>query len=695
MYKNISLYILLLSLFCAHPLWAQKIVKIAAIGDSVTEGFGLENPAKEAYPAVLQRLAGETYLVENFGHSGATLLKKGHRPYAETQEFAEAVAFQADIAVIHLGLNDTDPRNFPNYRDEFVADYLWLIDSLKQNNPDLQIYIANLSPIFTGHPRFSSSTFTWYHAVRELINQVAEARRLPVIDLYAALHNRPDLITDAPTLHPNKQGATIIAKTVYKHLTYDFGGLKLPPVFGDYMVIQRDKPFLIWGTANGNTSVQVTWAGQTKQVTTGTDGRWTLSFPAPKANKKPQSLSIKNEDTELVFHHVLVGDVWLAAGQSNMEFPLKAALQGDSLANTADSQKSIRLLQFDSYARTDNIIWDSLTLKKANELDFFQGNWEQNSEENAMDFSAVAYAFGDEIAKNQDVPIGIINLSVGGSPQLAWLPRFSLEKNPDLVQSLHPWRQTDYLMGWVRTRANKNLELTSSPFQQHPYAPAYIFEAGLAPIIPFALSGMIWYQGESDAENTELYSRLFPYFIQEIRAQWNDEFPFYYVQLSSIERPSWPHFRDAQRQLLQDIPNSGMVVTSDIGDAKDVHPREKLPVGRRLARWALNQHYNQDITPSGPLFKSYNATTDAIEIYFDYGEGLTTSDSQPLRGFAFQTLDGQTIAVNAKIKNDRVIVSTLPDRPVTALIYSWKAYSDGNLINSAGLPASTFRFILN
>src|SRR5690606_19175025 len=145
------------------------------IGDSVTEGAGLENPAETAYPAVLQTLLGDAYEVKNFGHSGATLLRKGHNPYAKTPQLQDALAFQADIAIIHLGLNDTDPRNFPHYRDQFVRDYLWLIDTLRTNNPDLQIFICKMSPIFTGHSRFSSSTFDWYHLIQEQIAQVAEA----------------------------------------------------------------------------------------------------------------------------------------------------------------------------------------------------------------------------------------------------------------------------------------------------------------------------------------------------------------------------------------------------------------------------------------------------------------------------------------------------------------------------------------
>lgn len=691
MKKHLYTYLLLCCLCGIYPAYAQKKIKVAAIGDSVTEGFGLQNPDSASYPAVLQRLLGEAYQVENFGHSGATLLRRGYNPYAETQKFHQAIAAQADIAVIHLGLNDTDPRNFPHYRDQFVSDYLWLIDTLRAHNPTLKIHVCKMSPIFTGHPRFSSSTFGWYHQIQEMIAQVAAARQLPVIDFYGELHNRPDLFTDAPTLHPNAQGASKIAQIVQQHIRADFGGLQLPPVFGNYMVVQRDKPFHVWGRANAGTTVEVQWGGTSKNATVGADGHWQMTFSAPTLNNKPQTLLIKNEDTQYLFDQVLVGDVWLAAGQSNMEFALRHALRGDSLTAIATARDNIRLLQFDAVAHTSDIAWDSTALAKANELDFFHGEWGANNPENALRFSAVAYAFAYELSKNQDIPIGIIHLSVGGSPQLAWLPRISLESNPDFVGSLHPWRKTDYLMGWCRERANKNLSASASAFQQHPYAPSYIFEAGIAPLIPFALQGIIWYQGESDAENVELYSRLFPYFVKEWRHKWQDELPFYYVQLSSIERPSWPRFRDAQRRLLATVPNSGMAVSSDIGDPTDVHPREKIIVGQRLAQWALREVYAADAIPSGPLVDNYTVQDNTIEVTFHHAEGMCTMHGDVLQGFAFQTADGRYTPAKARIDQGKVYVQKPEDTRLTALVYGWEPIPNGNLTNTAGLPASTFR----
>jgi sialate O-acetylesterase len=240
-------------LFCLYAnvcLIAQdRITKIACIGNSVTAGYLLKDPAQESYSSQLQILLGNKYEVKNFGHSGATLLKQGHNPYYKTKEFDDAVTYKPDIAVIHLGLNDTDPRDWPNYKDDFEADYNWLLDSLKKANPAVKLFICRLSPIFSGHPRFKSGTREWYGQIQERISEIAEVNHTGLIDLHEKLYHRPDLFPDA--LHPVKEGAAMLAQTVYENITQDFGGLNLPAVFTDNMVLQRNRPIVIYGTANG------------------------------------------------------------------------------------------------------------------------------------------------------------------------------------------------------------------------------------------------------------------------------------------------------------------------------------------------------------------------------------------------------------------------------------------------------------
>jgi sialate O-acetylesterase len=326
----------------------QKI-KVACVGNSITAGYLLANPKQESYPAQLQQLLGNQYEVGNFGLSGATLLKKGHRPYFKTKEFTDLLSFKADIAIIHLGLNDTDPRNWPNYKDEFQQDYQWLIDSLKQGNAKLKVYVCKLTPIFSGHPRFKSGTREWYWQVQEKIGLVAKANDLPIIDLNLALNNRPELFAD--NLHPNTTGAGIIASTVYQALTGDFGGFKLHPLFTDHMVLQRDSPIPVYGIANANDQIEVRFNNTVRRTVANSDGKWKVQFPAMKFGG-PYQLTIVSGATQLQLKDIMIGDVWFCAGQSNMAFPVKSSASGTATLAGLNTGLPIRLLKFNPLAET-------------------------------------------------------------------------------------------------------------------------------------------------------------------------------------------------------------------------------------------------------------------------------------------------------------------------------------------------------
>lgn len=687
--KSLLLFMILLGSICCFAQ-AQK-VKIACVGNSVTYGATLADPATQSYPAVLQKMLGDGYQVGNFGHSGATLLRHGHNPYFKTPEFQKAIAMHPDIVVIHLGLNDTDPRDFPNYRDDFIPDYNWLIDTFRRASPKARIYICKMTPIFTGHPRFLSSTQAWYKDLQTRIREVARINNCQLIDLYSAFHNRPDLFTDPPTLHPNKAGAYQLATVMYQYLTGQYGGLQVADIFSDNMVLQRDKSIPVWGLANAGQLVTVAFHGQQMKTKAGADGKWRINLPALEASSRPQQLKVNTKDRSIEFHNILVGDVWLCSGQSNMYFKVRQSLGGDSLERHARPKKNIRLFKYTPYAATDNTVWDSTALRKANELDFFSGSWTLNNPADVAEFSAVGYVFGHQIQEQENIPVGLIELAVGGSPLISWLDRTTLEEDPAFEPALSNWRHSDYLMAWNRERANKNLEKATSPFQRHPFEPCFNYEAGVAKIKQFPIKGVIWYQGESDAGNAELYSRLFPVFVQNWRASWGKDLPFYYVQLSSIDRPSWNYFRDAQRRLLHVVPHTAMAVTSDLGDSLNVHYPDKIPVGLRLAKIALkNTYHHSSVICSGPTLDTVRIQGHQLILNFSHAEGLTTSDQQPPRGFQIINKRGELHPVIAKIRRNQVVLQLPESMTAKQVVYSWKPFSHANLVNGAGLPASTF-----
>ena len=266
----------ILSIFLAFALMGQaQRIKVACVGNSVTYGYGIENRETNCYPAQLQQMLGDAYEVENFGHSGATLLNKGYRPYTQQEAYQKALRFAGDYVIIHLGLNDTDPRAWPNYRDDFVRDYLSLIESFRKANPRCKVWVCRMTPISHRHPRFKSGTRDWYWMEQALIEEIARIAGATLVDLQEGLYDRPDLLPDA--LHPNAEGAGILARTVYGALTGDYGGLQLPAIYSDRMVLQRDQPLPISGIANQGEKVTVTLAGQRKETVAGTNGKGSVS----------------------------------------------------------------------------------------------------------------------------------------------------------------------------------------------------------------------------------------------------------------------------------------------------------------------------------------------------------------------------------------------------------------------------------
>jgi len=681
-----------LSLFGFSQTSEQKI-RVACIGDSVTKGFGLENPESQSYPTQLQALLGSSYHVENFGVSGSTLLSKGHRPYVLTDEYRRALAFKPQLVVIHLGLNDTDPRNWPNYSDDFITDYLKLIRSFQSTGSQSpKVFICRMSPIFSAHPRFKSGTRDWYWQIQPQIEQVAQAAHVGLIDLHTLLYSHPDLFKDA--LHPDHEGAAIIAKAVFQNITGNFGGLKLAPVFMDHMVIQQKAKIRVWGKANAGSEIVGEFNHQLEKCISNESGDWQMTFnPAPAGG--PYALQVKSVGQQLIdLKDIMVGELWVCAGQSNMEFPLKDAANASyDVSKSGDT--SLRLFNLKGIVRPEDIKWDTLSLDKINKLDFFEGKWEVCKPENSSDFSAIGYYFGKALNDKLNVPVGLIQVSVGGAPIEAFIDRKTLEFDPSMVDVLYNWKRNDFIMDWCRERTAQNIALSKNAFQRHPFEPAYIYEAGIQQLSGSPVSGVIWYQGESNAHNAEHYKNAFPALVQSWRKAFcNPEMPFYFAQLSSLNRPSWPHFRDVQRQLSHSVTNSGMVVTSDLGDSLNVHPKRKREVGERFAKLALAKVYGQKLVCSGPEVLGFTQEGEVIRIQFDHASQLITADGLALREFEVAGQDGIFEPANATIEGKELVIHNIK-LCVQKVRYGWKPFSRGNLANKAGLPASTFEIELH
>lgn len=675
----------------------KKKIKVACVGDSVTYGYLLENREQTSYPSQLQVMLGDTYEVGNFGKSGATLLSKGHRPYVEQEEYKKAIEFAGDLVVIHLGLNDTDPRNWPNHKEHFFKNYLDLIDSFKKANPQAKIWICRMTPITYKHKRFVSGTRDWYGEIQKEIERVAKYANVGLINLQEALYNRPDLLPDA--LHPNTEGATLIAKKVFGALTGNYGGVKIPEIYTDNMVLQRNKPIEFQGTANANDVISVTIQKKEgkkvvplQQVTTSTqaNGKWNVSLNQLPVGTDYEIIFSVNKKKIKHLKNVAVGEVFLCSGQSNMAWTLKNSAEFNK--ENDYTLKNIRV--FDMKPRREVLAqeWDLPVLDTINKLGYYKPtNWKELSSQTAKDFSAVAYYFGKTLSDSLNVPIGLIHNAIGGSNLESWVDRKSLEYEfPEIMQD---WKKNDFIQDWVRERATQNVKKSELADQRHPFEPAYLFESGILSLNNYTINGVIWYQGESNAHNIETFERLFPLFVNSWRSHFNNEnLPLYFVQLSSMNRPSWGWFRDSQRKLSEKLPNVYMAVSSDKGHKTDVHPRNKREIGERLAYLTLyHQFQKKAFLPSGPLFKSVIFEGDTAVVSFDYAEGLQGKNGEPIVGFEVASEEGLYFPAQAEVLGDKVKVYSEKVKQPKFIRYAFAPFTQANLVNKANLPASTFK----
>lgn len=483
----------------------------------------------------------------------------------------------------------------------------------------------------------------------------------------------------------------------------------LPKVLSDHMVVQRDLPVHMWGLAQAGEQVSVTFRGETKSAAANQLGRWSVYLKpgvaggpfemtvsgTPVATASDAASSKPAAAQTVTIHDVLVGDVWVASGQSNMEFPLERASTAAADLPKADNQK-IRLLIVD---------------KKA--ADFPQDDvpttgWAASSPEAAKAFSAVAWYFAREIEQREHVPVGVIDSTWGGTPAEAWTRLTALGQDAQ-VNSLFAVRGqmvdqgTDSALAVKeeqRQREEAKAEGKPEPqFPWHPalesYGPGYLWNAMIAPLTPFPIRGAIWYQGEANAgaERFPYYDRVMRDMIEDWRREWGvGAFPFYYVQLANwITGPdsNWADVRNQQVRTLGER-NTAMAVTIDVGNPNDIHPTDKATVGHRLALAARALHYGErDLEYSGPMFRQATAEGSSIRAWFDHAKGLTAKGSG-VTSVEVAGADGKYFPATASVEGETMVASS-PEVPnPVAIRYGWASNPQCNLYNADGLPASPF-----
>ena len=484
--------------------------------------------------------------------------------------------------------------------------------------------------------------------------------------------------------------AVFLASTGFvKDKNAENNSLKLAAVFSDHMVLQRNKPIVIYGKAKAEVLVKVRFLNKTLVANSDKSGQWKVVFPALK-HGGPFEIIVSEKDQRIVLNDIIIGDVWLCSGQSNMDFQLKDSKTGPEELKQTDFNTNIRLLKMGGLVSTGDFSWDSVALAKVNLFEFFSGKWKTLNATSAASFSAVAYYFGKKIRIEENVPIGLIQIALGGSPTESWVERSLLESDEQFDEMLNNWQNSEEVMQWCRERAAVNIANANSVKQRHPYQPSYNFQAGIAPLTNFSIAGVIWYQGESNVFNVPLHVKLFEMLVKNWRQKWGYEFPFYYVQLSGINRLSWPEFRDSQQQMLTKIPNSGMAVSYDLGDSLNVHPTRKKEIGERLAVIAMRNFYHKNVVANGPVPEKAYEKNGEIVLNFSSVKKLSTPENVTLIGFEIINHDGKRLPANAVIENNKVRIAIPAGEKIKTVLYAYQPFTQANLYNEAGLPASTF-----
>ncbi len=673
------------------PTQAQKI-KVACVGNSVTYGAGIKDRAVNSYPAQLQKLLGNNYQVANFGYSGATMLKNGHKPYWTKNEFKQSQDFAPNMVIIHLGLNDQGNNNWPKHKDEFIADYLEMIAIYKNLPSKPKVFICKMTPTFSGHHWFEEGMRENFKDIQNKIETIAKTANVQLINLHEPLYRFPEYFPD--NLHPTESGATMIAQKVYGAITGDLGGLKLPKFYGENMVFQRNEPIIVSGTANANDEVLVNLNGEKSKVKVSANGEWQATLPAMKAGG-PFPFKVESKLSENInFSKVYIGEVWLASGQSNMDWKVNQSKHAKTVLKDS-LNPNVFVFSMDPKVLNSRVFTkEELALCNTNDYFKYSG-WSNAKDDILENFSAVAYAYAYNLQKELNVPIGIICNAIGGSPAQSWISRERMEQTHETISMLNDSWQNPLIDSWNSKQKTENFDHNKNLNARHPYDPTFLFDSGIFPLTNFNFKGVIWYQGESNAERVDLHERLFKMLINDWRIHFKKpELPFYYVQLSSINRPNWGAFRDSQRKLLA-IENTGIAVSSDVGHETDVHPTQKWIVGKRLAKVALAKMYGKSIAFSGPLLDYVNVIGTTLEVHFKHGEGLKTVDGASVKDIEIAGADKIFVKANTDIKGNTLVVWSENIKNPRFVRYGYASFTNGNLINKNNLPASTFSNILD
>lgn len=476
--------------------------------------------------------------------------------------------------------------------------------------------------------------------------------------------------------------------------------VKLPALVADNMVLQQNAKVNLWGWAapSEKISIHLGWNNLPAEIIADANGNWKTAVTTPSGSEKAYDITINASNT-IVLKNVLIGEVWLCSGQSNMFFPV----------GREDKTWKTGVKNYDEEVKNasfPNIRLFTVAVNASQTpLEDVTGSWKVCTPESIQNFSAVAYFFGRDLYQKLNVPIGLISTSWGGTKAEAWTAQSVLEQDVAFLpilqedaknEKLYQEKLETYYLNLTNERiaaaANAEKEQLKKPKKEANKTSYVLYNAMLHPLVNYIIKGAIWYQGESNSGKAYLYRSLFPAMVKSWREEWKQgDFPFYYVQITP-HKGQTPEIREAQLMSLKTIPNSGMAVTTDVGDANNIHPIDKQTVGYRLALIARAKTYGENkLVYSGPIFKEMKIKKQKAQLFFDYAESGLKKNGESLKEFEIAGEDQVFYPADAKIEGKTVVVSSSKVKNPVAVRFAWKAIPEPNLFNNENLPASPFR----
>ena len=671
-----KMFLTALLMVCVTIINATEVKRVACIGNSITKGSWLTHPERDSYPAVLQRMLGSKWEVSNWAVSGACISPECKNVYMQSDSYTQVKKSHPAVIAIFLGHDDARKPN-QAHLGQFADGLKLMVNDLKKSCPTSRIIL--MTPTKVSSKGWDNDDNAIREQVIPAIQKVAQELGVSYLDVYTTADSRhyPDGV------HPDANGAGGVAAALYTAITgkkqeYE-RPLSVPSMFSDHAILQQNTKVSVWGygPAGKKVIVKGSW-GASASAEVDAEGKWMTRLATPKASFTPYTMTISQGKQKFELKDILIGEVWLASGQSNMQMELggfyRTAVEGgpEAIANSANNGLRLyRVPRGDSQRPKDDVLNEG---------------WEVSGPASAVHFSATGFFFARQLQKTLNIPVGCIESANGGASIVSFM-------SPDAVNVYKDVRGEGINQYYKDFKAPAYWESYTWP--QH--TPTVIYNAMIHPLLPYTIKGAIWYQGCDDRRHPELYKQMYATFMKDWREKWQSgKFPIYYAQIApyGYKDNTAARMREAQEQLESEKDSTFMICLMDNGLEKNIHPSDKPTVGFRFAQRVLEKTYHvEGINSDYPHYKSMEIREKdgKVVIRFTGADDGIAKRTKPLKGFQIAGDDKVFHDVEAKDEGNTIVLTPPAGVKPVAVRYCFKDYCVGTVYNMRGNPLSSFR----